>query len=322
MERRPRGKTLVAAVTLALLVVAGLLGTLLSGGETDVALVPSPTGTEASSAPDPTPGPTTPTPPPTPTPTPATTPKPVAAPVEPPSPAPSIPGQEPTPPGSAGTPVAPASPALPAALVATEWERLPTTQRVVALTFDAGANAAAVPAILRTLQTESVPATFFLTGSWVERYPDLTSQIARDYPVGNHSYSHPDFTTLDDGAIGNELDRTAEVIAAVSGQDPRPLFRFPFGARDARTINAVNGRGYGSIRWTVDTLGWKGTTGGMSVDAVVTRVMDTVQPGQIVLMHVGSHPADGSMLDAEALPEIIRGLRAAGYGFVTVLDAL
>ena len=71
----------------------------------------------------------------------------------------------------------------------------------------------------------------------------------------------------------------------------------------------------------MDTLGWKGTSGGMTAQGVCDRVIAGLQPGEIVLMHVGSNPDDGSTLDADALPEIIAMMRAAGYSFVT-LDAL
>jgi peptidoglycan/xylan/chitin deacetylase (PgdA/CDA1 family) len=79
----------------------------------------------------------------------------------------------------------------------------------------------------------------------------------------------------------------------------------------------VNSLGYGSIRWTVDTLGWEGTRGGQSVATVSARVKAALRPGAIVLMHVGSAP-DGSTLDANALPGIIAELRARGYSFVTL----
>jgi hypothetical protein len=102
-----------------------------------------------------------------------------------------------------------------------------------------------------------------------------------------------------------------------AGADPRPFFRFPFGERDARTIAAVNDLGYVAVRWTVDTLGWKGTSGGISTQTVTDRVLAGLQPGEIVLMHIGSNPDDGSTLDADALPLMIDRIRAAGYGFVT-----
>jgi peptidoglycan/xylan/chitin deacetylase (PgdA/CDA1 family) len=215
-----------------------------------------------------------------------------------------------------------ATAALPPALVGVEWERIPTKRHVVALTFDAGANAAAVPSILATLRAQDVPATFFLTGSWVRRYPVRTRRIVARYPVGNHSNTHPDFTTLTVRRIRQQILATDAAITAAGGSDARPLFRFPFGARDERTINAVNGLGYGSIRWTVDTLGWKGTSSGMTATRVVNRVAANVRPGTIVLMHVGSNPTDGSMLDAKALPRIIELCRSRGYRFVTLRRAL
>lgn len=102
----------------------------------------------------------------------------------------------------------------------------------------------------------------------------------------------------------------------------RPLFRFPFGDRDSRTIAAVNANGYVCVRWTVDTLGWKGTLkGGITAQIIVDRVLAGAHPGAIMMMHVGANPDDGTTLDADALPTVISQLRARGYGFVT-LDAL
>jgi peptidoglycan/xylan/chitin deacetylase (PgdA/CDA1 family) len=115
--------------------------------------------------------------------------------------------------------------------------------------------------------------------------------------------------------VAQVRDAEAAILAA-TGRDTRPWFRFPYGARNSHTIAEVNALGYGSVRWTVDTLGWQGTTGGQSRDTVIQRVMDTLRPGQIVLMHLGSHPQDRSTLDADALPEIIRRIRAEGYTFV------
>jgi peptidoglycan/xylan/chitin deacetylase (PgdA/CDA1 family) len=229
-------------------------------------------------------------------------------------------------PAAAPKPPAPApgpAPApLPASLRGTEWSHVPTTHKVVALTFDAGANADGVPAILSTLEATNTPATFFLTGRWTENHPELARRIASRYPVGNHSVSHPYFTKLTDTQRRAELLGAEATINRVTGSSTRPFFRFPYGDRDARTIRLVNEAGYGSFRWTVDTLGWKGTSGGMTTSAVVARVTDTARPGQIVLLHVGSHPTDRSTLDADALPEIIDRLQARGYRFITLTEAL
>jgi len=108
---------------------------------------------------------------------------------------------------------------------------------------------------------------------------------------------------------------------SVTGKNPAPLFRFPYGDADARTIAIANRAGYVPVRWTVDTLGWQGTAGHVSAAVVVSRVLAAARPGEIVLMHVGSNPDDHTTFDADALPQVISGLRAKGYSFVT-LDAL
>lgn len=210
---------------------------------------------------------------------------------------------------------------MPSRLAGTDWERIPTTRKVVALTFDAGSDRAAVQSVLATLRREGVRATFFMTGAWADRYPGTAAEIAARHRIGNHSQTHPHFTQLSDARIRSELSQAAQRIRQASGHDPAPLFRFPFGDRDAHRIRVVNDSGYVPVRWTVDTLGWKGTSGGMTADRVVQRVMAGLRPGEIVLMHVGSNPDDHSTLDADALPAMIGRLRGAGYTFVT-LDAL
>jgi peptidoglycan/xylan/chitin deacetylase (PgdA/CDA1 family) len=233
------------------------------------------------------------------------------------------PARHPTPPRSSEpTVAAQAAVTSPAAwLLGHDWERIPTRKHVVALTFDAGGDGAGVHAIRQTLASRHVPATFFLTGSWVRAHPAKAHRIAATYRVGNHSLDHPHFPSLTNRQIRSQIRRAATAISEICGVSPAPLFRFPFGDRDARTIDAVNGIGYIPVRWTVDTLGWKGTSGGQSVRSVVRRVLAGLRPGEIVLMHVGAHPSDHSTLDADALPRVISALRARGYGFVT-LDAL
>ena len=84
----------------------------------------------------------------------------------------------------------------------------------------------------------------------------------------------------------------------------------------------MNGLGYVSVFWTVDTLGWEGTSGGQTTSSVTARVLANVQPGEIVLMHVGSNPKDRTTLDGDALRGIIDALKARGYGFVTIPQGL
>ena len=207
-------------------------------------------------------------------------------------------------------------------LAGTDWTYIPTTRHVVALTFDAGANADAVPSILATLRRDHVPATFFLTGTFAQTFPAAAQAIAAaGYRIGDHTITHPHLTPLPDAAVRREILGGARQITAVTGVSPAPLFRFPYGDASARTIAIANRAGYVPVRWTVDTLGWEGTAGRVSAAAVTARVLAALRPGEIVLMHVGSNPGDHSTFDADALPHVISELRARGYSFVT-LDAL
>jgi peptidoglycan/xylan/chitin deacetylase (PgdA/CDA1 family) len=193
---------------------------------------------------------------------------------------------------------------------------MPVAKKLVALTFDAGSNADGVPSILSTLAAKDAPGTFFLTGRFVRTFRKSARHIAKQHLVGNHTRTHPDLTTLPDDRIIAQVRTAQRAIIHVTGEDPRRFFRFPFGARTGHEIAVVNQLCYVPFRWTVDTLGWKGTKGGQSVESVIARVMAAAAPGAIVLMHVGSHPKDGTTLDAAALPRIIRKLRHAGYRLV------
>lgn len=200
-----------------------------------------------------------------------------------------------------------------------DWTRIPTKVKTVALTFDCGSNDEGLPLIYETLRDKGVPATFFVTGRFAKAHPKRIQRMAaRKYVIGNHSWSHPDMTRLSDAAFARQITRTQSAIAA-NAPGSHPWFRFPYGARRIPLdVQRANDLGYATVRWTVDTLGWQGTSGGMTRAKVKARVLNALTPGEIVLMHCGSHPTDGSTLDAHALASTIAALRKRGYGFTTV----
>ena len=234
--------------------------------------------------------------------------------VLPPSPDPTL---SPVPPAPIPTP----RQVLPESVRGVNMDRLPTDRKIVALTFDAGAGAQGIPSILNTLSLERVPGTFFLTGKWVEAYPDLARRIAavQINSIANHTYDHPYLTKKTDAQVDYEIEHARTLIQEATGRDTRPLFRFPYGDRNARLLARVNALDYASILWTVDTLGWEGKSRGVTVQTVHDRVMAHLQPGEIILMHVGASE-DGSTLDADALRGVIASIRAQGYDFVAIWD--
>ena len=194
--------------------------------------------------------------------------------------------------------------------------RLPTTSRVVALTFDGGSGAQGAAAVVAALKAAHVPATFFLTGDFARSFPHVVSTIsAGGYVVGNHTMSHPHLTQLSSTAVTSQISAAEHQLDVVIGGTRRPWFRFPYGEYDARTLQLVHNLGYGAIGWSIDTRGWQGRQAGSAND-IVTRVRAGLRPGAIVLMHLGANPDDGTTYDADALPAVIAMVRAAGYGFV------
>lgn len=194
---------------------------------------------------------------------------------------------------------------------------LPTRRRVVALTIDCGSANDGVAHILRTLRRSDVTATFFVTGQFAKKYPSDVHRIAAaGHTIGNHSTTHPDFRNLSPDRRRSEIRRANRFVSAQSGSTTRPWFRFPYGSYDSAAIQQANDLGYAVIGWTVDTLGWMGTSGGQSVASVRRKAVAAARPGEIVLMHAGATPGDGSTLDADAMAGIIRGLKSKGYGFV------
>lgn len=212
---------------------------------------------------------------------------------------------------------------LPRRLSGKVINRAPTRRKVVALTIDCGANQAGIPSILATLRNAKVPATFFVTGQFARMFPRAVRKMAAGgHLVSNHSNTHPDFAKLSADSQAAQVRKAQRSIVARSGTSPRPWFRFPYGSSTSAAIRLVNRDGYAAVGWTVDTLGWLGTSGGQSAGSVKRRVLAAAEPGEIVLMHCGSNPNDRSTLDADALPSVIRGLSRRGYDFETLDDIM
>jgi peptidoglycan/xylan/chitin deacetylase (PgdA/CDA1 family) len=92
--------------------------------------------------------------------------------------------------------------------------------------------------------------------------------------------------------VRQEIIGDAAQITAVTGMNPAPRFRFPFGDARARVIAVAiaNQTGYVPVRWTVDTLGWEGTAGHVTAAAVTSRVLAAARPGEIVSCTSGPTP--------------------------------
>lgn len=182
----------------------------------------------------------------------------------------------------------------------------------VALTFDDGPHPVHTPQVLKILEDHGVPATFFVIGRNAKRHPDLLRKIrSAGHALGNHTFSHVRLTSVRNGILKEELERTGEIIFQETGVRT-VLFRPPFGAFDARSLAEVALRRLEVVLWSVDSRDWV-NQGPREIRHNVER---TSQPGAIILLH-DVHPQT-----VEALPGIIESLKARGYGFVTVPEII
>lgn len=218
----------------------------------------------------------------------------------------------------AGTTVAPESNAAKLAnfhLISADLDALPYKTNKVALTFDAGADDKATTLILQTLKERNAHCTFFLTGFFCRHFPEAARAIAdAGHEIASHSDTHPHFSKCPDAKIQKELTTSEATIEKICGVNPKPLFRFPYGDRDKRSIATVYEAGYQSVRWTLDSLDAFGEA--KSEEFVGQRITSKVKGGDIVLMHVSS------IGSAKALPRIFAHLEKKGLTPVLVSELL
>jgi peptidoglycan/xylan/chitin deacetylase (PgdA/CDA1 family) len=168
--------------------------------------------------------------------------------------------------------------------------------------------------VIQILHERGIHATFFLSGRWVEKYPDLAQQIVADgHEIANHSYTHPDLTHLSNDQIVFELDYTDQVVSDLLGVHTRPYFRPPFGARNARVLDVAAASGFRSVYWTLDSGDWLPRA---TAPAVADKVLRFAEPGDIVVEHVASDATAG------ALPTILDEFEQRGWKVGTVSQVL
>ena len=180
--------------------------------------------------------------------------------------------------------------------------------KVCSITFDAAWDDLDTDKLIEILNKYQVKATFFMVGSWVEKYPESVKKFASNgHEIMNHSDSHPHINQLSEEKVKEEITKCADKIEAATGKRP-DLFRGPYGEYNNTVLRAAEAVGNKTIQWDVDSLDWKD----LAADDIVARVTKRVKPGSIILFH------NGAKNTPEALPQILEKLIADGYRFVPV----
>jgi len=183
----------------------------------------------------------------------------------------------------------------------------------IAITFDDGPHGTNTPRLLDMLKQRKIHATFFMVGQCVAEYPAIVKRmVAEGHEVANHSWSHPQLSSMTEASVREQLQRTHDAIIAACGVAPKTM-RPPFGAFTARQRAWSHGEwGYKCILWDVDPLDWKVR----NAEHVKNEILKAAVPGSIILAH------DIHKSTIDAMPETLDGLLAKGFKFVTVSELL
>lgn len=189
-----------------------------------------------------------------------------------------------------------------------------TDEPKIALTFDAAWGNEDTKQIMEILKKHDVKVTFFMTGGWVESYPDDVKMIlAEGHDLGNHSQNHKNMSQLSDAEKESELMTVHDKVKELTGYDMF-LFRPPYGDYDSAVIKVAKKCGYYAIQWDVDSLDWKD----YGVDSIIKTVTEHkhLGNGSIILCH------NGAKYTAQALDTMITTLKDKGFTFVPLSELI
>ena len=188
-------------------------------------------------------------------------------------------------------------------------EPIVTQRKIIALSFDDGPGSNSTQRILDTLEEHDIKATFFVLGSKIEQNPEMLKQIHENgHEIGNHSYDHPDLTTLGYEEMMNQIRKTNQLIQDTTGERPKYL-RPPYGAY---TPDIELSSGLDVILWNVDSNDWRFRNGEQTKEFV----LQNLAPQSLILFH------DIYESTADSIDQLIPALKEQGYEFVSVSEYL
>ncbi len=189
-----------------------------------------------------------------------------------------------------------------------------TDKKVVSISFDAAWGNEDTEEILFILEKNGVKATFFMTGEWVEKYPEDVKKIYEaGHDLANHSENHKNMSQLSGNDCCDELMKVHNKVKELTGYEMF-LFRPPYGDYDNDVICRATECGYYTIQWSIDSLDWKN----YGVDNIIERVCEhkALKNGAIILCH------NGAQYTADALDSVLKQIKEKGYEFVPISELI
>jgi peptidoglycan-N-acetylglucosamine deacetylase len=185
-------------------------------------------------------------------------------------------------------------------------------EKDIALTFNIGWGDEKAEPIIDILKKENVKsATFFLSGSWAERHPQLVERIVKEgFEIGILGYAYEDYIDLEDEKIRKDLMKAQEAFAKLNVKNIE-FARAPTGHFDQRALKIANRYGFTLVHWSIDSKDW--TNPGVEE---IQKNIKKAKKGDIILLHA----SDSAKQTAKALPSLIQELRSKGLKFVSISE--
>lgn len=169
-----------------------------------------------------------------------------------------------------------------------------------------------IPQMLEILKDKNVKITFFVTGNWASKNPELLRKMyLAGHEIGSHGYGHKMCSQISDDELRSELEKTEKAICRAIGVRP-VYFAPPSGDFSSATVDVCRQEGYRMILWSADTIDWRE---GSTADVIYERIMKKETDGAIVLMH----PKEETV---KALPDLIDSIRERGAEPVLLTELL
>jgi len=183
--------------------------------------------------------------------------------------------------------------------------------KLIALTYDDGPDPTHTPALLEVLEEVGIKATFFVTGAQVARHPEIAREIVdAGHQIANHSHSHDDYRSLNDGALRDDINRAQDLIEDASGVRPKWI-RPPYGAVNNDVFERFAAEELNVALWNIDPRDWLRP----GADYIAEHVIEHARSGAVVVLHDGGGDRSQTV---EATRAIVETLTEDGFEFVTV----
>ncbi|MCL2383625.1 MAG: polysaccharide deacetylase family protein [Oscillospiraceae bacterium] len=178
----------------------------------------------------------------------------------------------------------------------------------VYLTFDNGHEEGYTPKILDVLKEHSVPATFFITGHYLNSVTELVERMLNEgHIVGNHTVNHPSMPDIDDDRLRAEITNLHSSMHQRFGYEMK-FFRPPKGEFSERTLDMTRSLGYTTVMWSFAYDDWDKNNQGRQ-EYAKNKILDNLHNGAIILLHATSRD------NSEILDYVIREIKARGFEF-------